>query len=135
MDGRLAKREWTHAAHLAMGLWHVERHGAAQALALLRSRIRRLNERHGTINSATSGYHETITAAYVTVLARFSVSCGADLTLGEKAVRLLAGDLARHDLLLACYSRDRLMSPVARAEWIEPDLAPLESLVPLASLG
>ena len=37
----------------------------------LRSGIRRLNESHGGVNSATDGYHETITAAYVQLLAQY----------------------------------------------------------------
>ncbi len=41
-----------------MGAWHVARFGAVPALALLRERITRLNERNGVTNTATSGYHE-----------------------------------------------------------------------------
>src|SRR5262245_59822939 len=67
----LPKKEWTHAAHLVVGLWHVSQGGARKALRHLRARIRRLNDAHGTINSATSGYHETVTAAYVLLIAAF----------------------------------------------------------------
>ena len=56
-------KEWTHAAHLVVGLWHVHRYGAMDALVRLRAGIRRLNESHGGVNSNTNGYHETITAA------------------------------------------------------------------------
>ena len=65
----LPKPEWTHAAHLAVGLWHVSRYGRDDALARLRAGISRLNESHGTVNSATGGYHETVTRAYVQLLA------------------------------------------------------------------
>ena len=54
-DGTLPRAEWTHVAHLRVGAWHVHRHGAAMALELLRDGIRRLNDRHGTVNSDTSG--------------------------------------------------------------------------------
>ena len=60
-------KEWTHAAHLVVGLWHVHRYGAMDALVRLRTGIRRLNESHGGVNSTTNGYHETITAAYCTI--------------------------------------------------------------------
>ena len=59
----LPKHEWTHAAHLTVGVWHVDRYGAADALTRLRAGIRRLNESHGNVNTPASGYHETITAA------------------------------------------------------------------------
>lgn len=69
-DGSLPKAEWTHEAHLLVGLWHVERYGTSEALERLRTGIRRLNDRHGTPNTSLSGYHETITRAYVTSLAK-----------------------------------------------------------------
>jgi pyrimidine operon attenuation protein/uracil phosphoribosyltransferase len=122
----LPKPEWTHLAHLKVGAWHVDRYGPAEALARLRTRITRLNERHGTINSASSGYHETITRAYVRLLAQFLDACPPGLLLGDRAARLVSGPLADKNVLFAFYSRDRLMSPRARAEWVEPDLAPLE---------
>ena len=50
---RLPKSRWTHQAHLAVGLWHVSRFGRAAALPRLRTGIRRLNDTHRTVNSAT----------------------------------------------------------------------------------
>jgi hypothetical protein len=121
----LPKDEWTHAAHLTVGAWHVDRHGPAEALARLRDGIRRLNESHGNVNTPTSGYHETITAAYVTLLGAFLQSCAPSLPLVARVERLLASPLAGRDMLFTFYSRDRLLSVEARAQWVEPDLAPL----------
>ena len=121
----LAKEEWTHTAHLTVGAWYVERHGPTEALTLLRDGIRRLNESHGNVNTATDGYHETITAAYVTLLAAYLAACPSGLPLDACVVRLLAGPLASRDMLFTFYSRERLQSVEARARWVEPDLAPL----------
>jgi hypothetical protein len=121
----LAKREWTHAAHLTVGLWHVQRYGSDDALWRLRSGIRRLNESHGGVNSATDGYHETITAAYVQLLAGYLDACPADLSLSDAVAALLDSPLAGKNALFTFYSRDRLMSTTARATWVEPDLVPL----------
>ena len=121
----LAKEEWTHAAHLTVGVWHVDRYGAADALTRLRDGIRRLNESHGSVNTATAGYHETITAAYVTLLAAYLAACPPDVPLAARVDRLLAGPLAARDMLFTFYSRERLLSVDARARWIDPDLAPL----------
>ena len=79
----LPKAEWTHQAHLAVGAWHVDRYGPDEALTRLRDGIRALNDSHGTINSASSGYHETITRAYVRVIASLFVGC-ADLPLADR---------------------------------------------------
>jgi hypothetical protein len=123
----LPKEEWTHAAHLTVGAWHVHTYGPEDALARLRDGIRRLNESHGSVNTPTSGYHETITAAYVTLLAAYLDAGPPELPLAARVARLLASPLAERDMLLTFYSRDRLLSVEARARWVEPDLAPLPS--------
>ena len=123
LDCTLPKGEWTHQAHLTVGAWHVDRYGPEEALARLRSGIRALNDSHGTINSATSGYHETITRAYVRVIA--SVLGASSLPFPEGLASLLSGWAGERDALLRYYSPDTLMSPRARAEWIEPDIQPL----------
>jgi hypothetical protein len=124
----LPKEEWTHAAHLTVGAWHVDRYGAAEALTRLRDGIRRLNESHGNVNTSTAGYHETITAAYVTLLAAYLDACPPGQPLAARVERLLAGPLAAREMLFAFYSRERLMSMDARARWVEPDLGPLRLL-------
>jgi hypothetical protein len=132
LAGTLPRDEWTHEAHLRVGAWHVHHHGADGALALLRERIRRLNDRHGTVNSATSGYHETITAAYARLIADFlaapvpvASSSGSGTDLEARVVALLASPLADRAALFRFWSRERLLSPEARAVWLPPDLAPL----------
>jgi GNAT superfamily N-acetyltransferase len=65
----LRESEWTHSAHLSVGTWHVARFGEAEALERLRFGIQRLNISLGGVNSHCAGYHETITAAYVRLLA------------------------------------------------------------------
>jgi NTE family protein len=122
----LRKAEWTHVAHLAVGAWHVDRYGPLEALIRLRDGIRRLNESHGNTNTATAGYHETITAAYVTLLAAYLDACPPELPLPARVDRLLASPLAGRDMLFSFYSRERLLSIDARARWVEPDLAPLD---------
>lgn len=121
----LAKEEWTHVAHLAVGAWHVDRFGATDALSMLRDGIKRLNVSIGGANTPTSGYHETITAAYVTLIAAFLDACPPDLPLAARVDRLLASPVAERDILFSFWSRERLMSTDARARWVEPDLGPL----------
>jgi hypothetical protein len=121
----LPRVEWTHLAHLAVGLWHVDRCSKEEALDTLRDAIRKLNDSHGTINSASSGYHETITRAYVQLLAEFNERCTAHVLMPERVSRLFKSKLAQKDALLNFYSRAALMSGQARADWVAPDLAPI----------
>lgn len=122
------KAEWTHHAHLAVGTWHVQRLGAAAALPVLRAGIRALNESNGVANTETNGYHETITCAYVHLIAGFLAGGPPATTLALRVQALLGSPLARKDALLGYYSRDLLFSPRARRQWILPDLQPLPSL-------
>jgi hypothetical protein len=121
----LTHAEWTHAAHLTVGACYVSRLGPAAALARLREEIPRLNERHGTPNTSTSGYHETITAAFVRLLDEGLATFAPEVALERRIAALLAGPLGGSRVLLGFWSRDVLMSPRARAEWVEPDLRAL----------
>jgi len=129
------KPEWTHQAHLAVGTWHVHRLGAAAALPVLRTGIRALNDSNGVANTETSGYHETITCAYVHLIADFISSRSEVVTAARQVQELLESPLARKDALLDFYSRDLLFSPAARRRWTPPDLRPLPSLNSASSAG
>jgi hypothetical protein len=117
--------QWTHHAHMIVGVWHVVRYGPDAALDHMRAGIRRLNAAHGTIDSDTRGYHETITRAYVRLLAAFVAARPAGEPVAAMIAALLAGPLAARDVLARHYSRERLLSVDARRGWMEPDLAPL----------
>jgi len=121
----LPREAWTHAAHLIVGMWHVDRYGTEEASSRLREGIRRLNESHGTPNSNDDGYHETITRAYVELLSQYCASCPAEMSLSERVSHLLRSPLAGRDALYLFYSRERLTSVDARTRWMEPDINPL----------
>lgn len=121
----LPKAEWTHEAHLRAGLWHVLQHGAPAALDLLRTRISSYNESVGTLNTDTSGYHETITRFYVTVIDRFLAANDRAMPIDDLAARLLA-ECGDRRLPMRYYSEGRLFSVVARRSWVEPDLRSIE---------
>jgi len=120
----LPKAQWTHCAHLRVGLWHVLHHSAEDALVLLRTRIRALNESHGVANTETGGYHESITRFYVWQIGVFLDENDGTRPLDELAEQLIlrCGDKA---LPLRHWSKDRLMSVEARLGWVEPDFLPL----------
>lgn len=126
----VSRAEWTHEAHLAVGLWHVARFGAGEALARLRTGIRALNETNGVANTATGGYHETITHAYVILIDAFLAARGVtspsqDRDVQDDVEALLGDALADRSALLRYWSRERLLSSEARASWLDPDRVPL----------
>ena len=111
--------------HLRVGWIHARRYGVDGAVERLRDCIQRLNETNGIVNGPDSGYHETITRAWVTLIA--SLDAGDD----EPAVHS-AEFVERHPelldqkILLRHFTRDRIMSREARASWVEPDMRPFD---------
>ena len=118
----LPKAEWTHAAHLVVGLYYCHRHPADIAKNEMRERIRRLNDAHGTPNTDASGYHETITVFWLETVAEYLDRTGRDRGLAESANGLLA-ECDDPRLPLKYYTRERLFSTEARRHFVEPDLA------------
>lgn len=116
-DGTLPRPEWTHERHLVTALWYLRRHDRNRATELIRGGIRRYNGRQGN----HTGYHETITLAWVAVIDRFlgKRDRGAPISL---LARELLDECGDRQYLLRFYSRGQLFSEEARAGWVPPDL-------------
>lgn len=121
----LPQPNWTHQAHLTVGLWHVLNLPADSVLTELRRGIIAYNEAVGTVNDDAGGYHETITAFYVWAIRRFVEETAEARTLLVLTNALLASPYATKAFPFQHYSRARLLSAAARRAWLEPDLKPL----------
>lgn len=124
LDRTLPKAEWTHEGHFAAALWLLRHRPELATGEAMRPLIMAYNEATGTTNSDSEGYHHTITIASL----RAAAHCLAEAPgapLAEVLVRLMASPLGRSDWLLAAWRRETLFSPVARRDWVEPDLARL----------
>jgi GNAT superfamily N-acetyltransferase len=121
-DCSLPAAEWTHQAHLTVALWYLRHHPGEEATGRIREGIRRFNLSHGN----ATGYHETITVAWVAVIARFLAEHDQGQSLSALVEALLeqCGDKG---CLLRFYSEDVLMSDEARRGWVPPDLRPIEA--------
>jgi len=125
----LPRSEWTHAAHLTVGLWFVLHLPLEQALAAMREGITRYNNAVGIKNTDTSGYHETLTVLYVHAIQafveEFRSQYSSSLPLHIMASTLVSSEYSAKDFPLLHYSRERLFSVEARKRWVEPDIQPL----------
>jgi hypothetical protein len=110
----IPRPEWTHEAHVRMAWLYLTRLALAEALHRVRDGIQKLN----AANGVADGYHETITVAFVRVIA-------ARLEPGEGYAAFRARNPELFDRTLAAllrhYSKERLYSPEARRAFIEPD--------------
>ena len=111
---RLANSEFRHADHLRLAWLHLHRTGLAGALEQVRAGIRRFAEHHG----ARHLYHETVTAAWVRLLATHHEATFEEF-LRVNEPRLTAALLHRF------WSPELLASDAARHHWVAPDRAPL----------
>lgn len=117
--------EWTHQAHLIVGLWYVSQHEPLVATDLIRKRIKHYNLACGKQNTETGGYHETITRFFVWLIAKYLKAAPRNRSF----VVVVNDFCARYDdkdLPLRYYTKERLMSVAARLGWVEPDLQPLD---------
>jgi hypothetical protein len=123
-SGTLLRPQWTHRAHLTVACWYLVCYPEPEATRRIREGIQRYNQSRGIVATKDSGYHETMTLFWIR-MARHYLS-GA--TLRRSLVGLINEMAARYadrKLPFEYYSRDRLMSWEARANWVEPDLKAL----------
>jgi hypothetical protein len=132
----IARKDWTHEAHVRMAWLYLTRIPAdGEVFDRVRNGIKKLNATFVRRQQmmcmprpakpkdprGLDGYHETITVAFVTVIAS-RIEPGEDFP----AFRDRNPDLFDRKLsvLLKYYSPERLFSSPAKAEFLEPDLAP-----------
>ena len=118
----LPKERWTHGAHLLTGACYVHGLGEAAAIDRMRLCVSRYNEAVGGKNTDTSGYHETITIAWIKLLARLLRQSKPieRAPFAALAVECFAGD---RDIFRRYYAFDLVKSVEARRSWIPPTLA------------
>ena len=123
--GTLPKARWTHGAHLLTGACYVHALGEAAALQKMRTCVRRYNEAVGGKNTDTSGYHETITVAWIKLLSRLlrEVAPIPRAEFARVAVERFESD---RNIFDRYYDFNLVNSVRARKHWVRPTLASLD---------
>jgi hypothetical protein len=120
-DRTIAKSEWNHTAHLAVGLYYCWTLPFAVAKNVMRDGIHWVNDKHGTPNTDTTGYHETLTVFWLKRIWNF-----LDERQDVRSLPRLFAELVERfqdaDLPLKYYSRELLFSAAARRDYLPPDL-------------
>ena len=127
-NGTLPKSEWTHEAHLIVGLKMVLTY-KEQAFSEMKKRIIRFNESIGTINSESSGYHETLTVFWLWAIKQFCEEKGIrQFDVAAVDELLFYEPLSRRKLVEDYYSEVILLLPEARRRFIRPDEKPMRGV-------
>lgn len=126
LDLSLPEKCWTHDAHWAVALDVILNHPERDLPREMPELISRFNLAKGLANTESAGYHETITQASLIMARHFLSSAGAaKLKAWQAANGLMASPLGKSDWPLAYWSKDLLMSPAARRQWVQPDVKAL----------
>jgi hypothetical protein len=124
-DGTLPKTRWTHGAHLLTGACYVHALGETAAADRMRMCVVRYNVAVGGENTETGGYHETITVAWIKLLARLLRESGPmeRVHFTRLAVKRFVQE---RDIFSRYYDFDVVASKEARREWVPPTLLSLD---------
>ena len=115
LRGEIDGATFGHADHVHMAFEVLRRHrNFAEAAAAYSVALRRIAARA----ASPGAYHETITLAFLSLIAERMVDAPRDSF--DEFVRDNP-DLLDKDLLARWYAPERLMSPVARATFVLPD--------------
>ena len=114
---------WHHRAHVKLAYLYLAREGIEIAGTKLRDGIRAYNAANGIADSPTSGYHETVTQFWLRVI---------DATIREYGTLPTADEffdfhpqLSQKKNHRLFYSPGLFMSPLAKREFVAPDLTAL----------
>jgi hypothetical protein len=115
--------QWHHPQHIKLAYLYLSRYPFDAAMDCVRERIKAHNAAHHLPDLPTSGYHETMTQAWMRLVELTLCEYGPAET-GDRFFELNP-QLSQKKVLRLFYSRDVFMSPRAKIEFVEPDLAPL----------
>ncbi len=115
--------QWHHREHIRLAYLYLRAYPFEQAAERIRAGIRAHNAAHGVPDSATTGYHETMTIAWLRLVQLVLEEYGPAES-GE-AFCDVHPELLEKKTLRLFYSKELFMSPRAKREYVEPDLAPL----------
>jgi len=128
---------WTHRAHLRVAYCYITRLGLEGAIPKVTAGIRAYNRSQGIADTPTEGYHETMTVAWLHVMAAMLAEYGPTGAAAPGRASLLRPgapaslefleaqpQLREKKILRLFYSRARFCSPEAKYAFVAPDLAP-----------
>lgn len=118
--GRITRAEWTHGAHVAACAYYAfDRHPEA-TFAIVKAGILEFARACGIVQTATSGYHETLTRFWTLAIAAHvgQSDAGSRWEAVRTALDRFGDD---RDLPQRAYSFDVVRDTRARAEWVAPD--------------
>jgi putative acetyltransferase len=124
--------QWTHRAHVKVALTYLRRHSFPEALAKMRLGVKAFNARNAVPENLTRGYNETTTHSFMHLILATMRAYGSFPTPDGDSFCDTHPQLMTRHCLRHFYSPEQRMHPLAKTQFVEPDLAPLPRILPLA---
>lgn len=112
--------KWHHRDHIKLAYLYLCRYSFDEALSKIRDGLKAHNAVHQLQNLPTSGYHETMTCAWL-CLVQFAI-CEYGRTVNADEFYESHPELSQKKTLRLFYSCERFMSPEAKTTFCKPDL-------------
>lgn len=122
-SGELPYDAWSHRLHVRLAYLFIRRYALSEALVQFRVGIRAYNAAHEVPDSLTSGYHETLTVAWLRLIS--ARAGGVPEPTDSESFCNMHPELLNRALLRKFYSPERITSQKAKREFVEPDLGAL----------
>ena len=120
--------QWHHRAHVKLAYLYLVRFGRDTAAQKLRAGIRAYNAANHIQDLPTSGYHETMTMAWLHIIHATMEVYGQRATADEFFD--FHPQLGQKKILRLFYSPELFMSPQAKRDFLKPDLTSLPTPCP-----
>lgn len=117
------KAEWHHRQHIKVAYLYLCRYSLETASIKISENIRAYNKAHGVEESLLSGFHETMTQAWLRLV--YFTLCEYGAAESADAFYEQHPQLSEKKVLRFFYSKERFTSPAAKATFLEPDITPL----------
>jgi len=118
--------DWHHKQHIKVAYLYLRSYPFDEALERMRESLERLNIAHKVPDEPGRGYHETMTQAWLRLV--HVTLCEYGPAENTEAFYEKNPQLSQPKALRLFYSQNILMSARAKAEFVEPDLAPLPKI-------
>ena len=118
--------QWTHRAHVKVAFLYLRANPFDEALAKIRKGIKAYNAVNNVPDGPDRGYNETTTRAFLHLIAATMAAYGDSMPAATADAFCDAHpQLMTRNALRFFYSPRQRMHPLAKTQFIEPDLTPL----------
>jgi len=122
--------QWTHRSHVKVAYLYLRKMPFDKALEQIRTAIKRYNAANNRPDGPATGYNETTTRALLHLIAAVMAAYGDAFPVDnadefcDKHPQLMS-----HYILRFFYSPQRRMDPLAKTQFVEPDLTALPKIL------